>query len=79
MTLSESKVKVFAKGTIADGYFGDRAKVDFALVGNSIVTISDCGCFRSGCPDVVDVAEAVHTLMTHPSAKDITVTSIKGI
>ena len=79
MKYNEVKKKVFASGTIPDGYFGKRASVDFALCDNTIITVADCGCFRAGLPDVQDTKEAMLVLDNHPSAKHITVTVGKAL
>ena len=69
MNYVDAKAKVFAHGTIPDGYSGKRADVGFALIGHAIITVADCGYFRSGLPDAVDEAEAMWLLEHHPTAK----------
>ena len=71
-TYEDAKTRVFAKGTIPDGYFGKRASVGFALIGRTCVTVSDVGYFRSGLPDVQDEAEALWLLKRR---SEITITS----
>jgi len=60
---------VFAIGRVPDGYFGATRAVRFALVGQKIVTVADCGCFGSGLPDAVDKAEALWLVKRHPSSR----------
>ena len=77
MTYEEARARIFARGTVPDGYFGDRASVGFTLIGKQVYTVADCGClrgyFRTGLPDVMDEAEALWTLRHHPSARHITI------
>ena len=76
MTYNEAKAKIFARGTIPDGYFGKRAAVGFALIGERIVTVADCGYFGAGLPDVASEEEALWIIKKHPSAKNITLSTL---
>ena len=75
MKWQDKETKVFARGTVPDGYFGDRRDVEFALYGKRIVTVADCGCFDSGLPDVIDIPEAVYMIQTHPRAREYRLTA----
>jgi len=74
MKYNEMKTKVFASGTIPDGYFGDRRHVDFALHNDRIYVVADCGFFWSGLTEV-DTASAKWILENHPRAKHITISN----
>ena len=67
------EANIFARGTVPDGYFDDRARVGFALIGQAIYAVADCGMFRTGL-SAVDTAEALWLLRNHPSAKRIEIT-----
>lgn len=77
MTYTEAKKRVFATGTVPDGYFGDRKKVGFALHPNGhIMVVADCGYYTYQTPQVTNEPEAMWTLKHHPSsnAKNVWVT-----
>lgn len=63
--------KVFARGTVPNGYFGETVKVGFALIGRRVVTVAPCGYFSTGLPDVLDEREALWIINHHPSARHI--------
>jgi len=67
-TYGDASKNIFASGSIPDGYFGDRLAVQFSLVGGRIFTVHKWGCFNTGLPMVVDVAEALFILEKHPSS-----------
>ncbi len=71
MKYNEIKNNLFAKGTVPDGYFGDRASVGFHFDVKSRNTITICavGCYLTGIPKANDVKEALWLLNNHPSAK----------
>lgn len=69
MNYEDVKAKVFVHGTTPDGYFGKRAPVGFALVGHTIVTVAECGLFKTGLPDCIDESKALWLLNHHPTAK----------
>jgi len=71
----EAQRNIIARGTVANGYFGERASVAFALVRQCVLVVAECGCYRAGLPDVLGAGEAVWMLRNHPSARHITVTS----
>jgi hypothetical protein len=75
MTYADAQARIFARGTVPNGYFGGRASVGFALMGKTVVTVAASGWFRSGLPDVVDTREALWMLRHHPNARGITITS----
>ncbi|MGI9504285.1 MAG: hypothetical protein ACR2RE_14655 [Geminicoccaceae bacterium] len=61
---------VFVTGRIPTGPVGDETEqVGFALIGETIVTVADCGCFRTGLPPATDEAEALWLLRNHPSSR----------
>lgn len=60
------KSSIFATGTIPNGYFGDTADVEFALIERRVVTVAECGYFNAGLPDVLDEAEALWILQNDP-------------
>ena len=68
LNYDDAKSKVFAAGRIPNGYFGDTAAVEFALIGQRIVTVAECGCFNAGLPLVVDEDEAFWILQRHPTS-----------
>ena len=70
-TYDEAKSKVFVRGSVPEGYFGERANVGFCLIGKQIYTVADCGYYRTGMPDCLDEAEALWILQNHPWAKNI--------
>jgi hypothetical protein len=75
MAYADAQARIFARGTVPDGYFGDRTSVGFALIGKQVFTVAECGYFRAGLPDVMDEAEALWMLKHHPSARHVTITS----
>jgi hypothetical protein len=74
MDYNEAKKQVFASGSQPDGYFGKRTQVEFALVNNQIISVCECGCFKTGLPDVNTISEAIWLLKHHPTAKYINIT-----
>ena len=79
MNYQDAKKAVFARGTIPDGYNGDRASVGFAFdpaTGKTIV-VADCGCFTHQVPQAVDIEESLWLLKNHPSANNTKITSTK--
>ena len=65
--------QAFASGSVPNGYFGDRVRVKFSLVGDIVVVVAWCGYFRAGLPPVVDTAEALWMLEHHPAARHVIV------
>ena len=68
MEYNEMIKKVFATGSIPDGYFGDRASVKFAFDDKSgkTIIIAGCGCFCYQTPPAIDKHEALWLLNNHP-------------
>lgn len=64
---------LFAEGTHAEGYFGDKVLCEFGLKGNTIVSVSYFGYYNLGLPDAVGTKEALWLLNHHPSARHITI------
>jgi hypothetical protein len=73
MDYKTASQNTFAHGTMPDGFFGDRAEVDFHFDKTSGKTfcIVSCGCFLAPIPPAVDEAEALWLLNNHPSAYNI--------
>ena len=67
---------IFARGTVPNGYFGERASVGFALVGSAIIAVTECGWFGLGLPPATDTAEATWLLAHHPTARNVLVTTV---
>jgi hypothetical protein len=76
MTYAEAITKIFAAGTIPDGYFGETADVQFAFDAESGVTVvvTPTGFFRASIPPAVDTDEALWLLRNHPrsNARNVT-------
>lgn len=73
MNYEEMKSKVFAKGSIPNGYFGDRTSVGFAFHEGLTIVVNETpgdarGCFGYQTPLAVDVDEAWWLLNHHPSS-----------
>lgn len=66
MDYREARRKCFATGTVPDGYFGDRKRVEFALVGNDILIIHNGGYYTGPFSPVVDVREALWQMRHGP-------------
>jgi hypothetical protein len=43
MRYAEMRNLVFARGSVADGYTGKRANVEFALHDRTVILVADCG------------------------------------
>ncbi len=72
MKYSEAKDKVFAVGTVPDGFTGDRADVGFhfdVASGHTLV-ITETGCYPSPIPTAVDAKEALWLLQNHPTVQN---------
>ena len=83
LSYQEASSRIFARGTIPDGYFGDRASVGFALYKGKILIVTDSrairGWFTGPYPEVTDESEALWILQHHPSATQHYKTTITKI
>lgn len=76
MTFDNIKNHIFAHGSIADGYSGHRAIVEFALEDNKTLIVHEHGLHNSGLPDAIDTTEALWLLQNHPTARNIIVNGV---
>jgi hypothetical protein len=66
---SEMKEKVFAKASVPDGYFGERANIELAFDEKSGKTIALCdsGCFTTHIPQALNKEESLWLIKNHPT------------
>ena len=60
---------VFAKGSISDGFNGERAQVGFAWHNSQTYVVSYCGYFNSSMPNADSQEDALFNLRYHHRAK----------
>jgi len=78
MTYQDAKKQVFARGSVPDGYLGERCLCEFAFDSESGRTLTVCssGFFRTPIPDAMDKAEALWLLQNHPVASHININQV---
>ena len=70
---------IFAKGTVPDGYFGDRASVAFSLFAGKVWLIDESGLILRCAMDkmCIDAREALWQLQHDPwASRNIRITSV---
>jgi len=73
----EMKNKIFATGTIPDGYAGKIICVGFAHHEGKTIVVAPCGYFTSGLPDSVDAQESLWLLKNHPNSNATKIQAVK--
>lgn len=70
---------IHSRGTVPDGYFGDRASVGFAfdVKSGKTLVVAKTGFYNSGLPDAIDVAESIWLLKNHPITNSYTINADK--
>lgn len=63
---AEMKKKIFASGTIPNGYNGNTSRVGFAWHEKQTIIVAQCGYYYSPLPDSFDEKEAFSLLQNHP-------------
>lgn len=78
MTYQDAKKNVFARGSIPDGYFGERCLCEFAFDHESgkTLTVCSCGFFTSPIPPAINKEEALWFLQHHPVASHININQV---
>lgn len=72
MNYKQATKAIHSRGTVPDGYFGDRASVGFAfdVESGKTLVVTKTGFYNSGLPDALDVKESIWLLNNHPTAKN---------
>lgn len=63
---TEMKKNVFARGSVPDGYLGERQKCEFAFYQNHVITVWDKGYCYTNTPPAMSISEALYNLQNRP-------------
>jgi hypothetical protein len=58
ISYDQAREAIFARGTVADGYNGNRTECGFAFVHGVTLIVCSFGYFRSGIPICADATQA---------------------